>query len=318
MTGYNQVMPMATDNLTAAVSPPVITPADRLVLTLCLAVITHAVIVLGVTFTSEDDVLPDYSTMDIILVQQKSEAPEEAKLLAQASLVGGGDSEEEVTPSTPLPSPFPSNEAVITAPPPANTTAPPPQADPDKSSIAVQADDADIAAATDNVDKQEDPAVDQPQQQLQIKESLPSATTLLTNSYKIAALSAEVQRKLEAKAQRPRLKFISASTREYKYAAYMEAWRAKVERIGNLNYPDAARQQKLSGSLILDVGLKPDGSIEEINIRKSSGHKILDDAAIRIVELAAPYSPFTDAIKDETDILHITRTWQFLDSKGFR
>ncbi len=317
MTGYNQVMPKATDNLSATAGPPVITPADRLVLTLCLAVITHAVIVLGVTFTSEDDVLADYSSMDIILVQQKSDAPEQAKLLAQANLVGGGDSEDEVTPSTPLPSPFPGNEAVITTPPPANTTAPPPEADPDKSSIAVQADNADLAVSADNIDRQEDQVVVQ-QQPLQTKESLPSATTLVTNSYKIAALSAEVQRKLKAKAQRPRLTFISASTREYKYAAYMEAWRAKVERIGNLNYPDAARQQGLSGSLILDVGLKPDGSIEEINIRKSSGHKLLDDAAIRIVELAAPYSAFSDDIKNETDILHITRTWQFLDSKGFR
>jgi protein TonB len=98
----------------------------------------------------------------------------------------------------------------------------------------------------------------------------------------------------------------------------MEAWRAKVERIGNLNYPEAARQQGLSGSLILDVGLKPDGSIDDIIIRKSSGHKLLDDAAVRIVQLAAPYSPFTDDIKSETDILHITRTWQFLDAQGFR
>jgi protein TonB len=123
---------------------------------------------------------------------------------------------------------------------------------------------------------------------------------------------------MEAKAKRPRRKFISATTKEYKYAAYMEAWRSKVERVGNINYPEQARKQGLSGSLILDVALNPDGSINEITIRRSSGKKILDDAAIRIVELAAPYGAFPQHIKDETDILHIMRTWQFINNKGFR
>ena len=309
---------MATDNLTPIARPPVITPADRLGMTLCLAIITHAVIVLGVTFTSEDDILPNFSSMDIILVQQKSDAPEEAKLLAQANLQGGGDSDEAVTPSAPLSSPFPGNEAVIASPPPVKKSAHPPKADPDTAAIVAMGNTADMAVSTDKIDKNEESTSEQPEQQLQVKEPTPSAAALIASSYQIAALSAEVERKLEAKAQRPRLKFISASTKEYKYAAYMESWRAKVERIGNLNYPEAARQQKLSGSLILDVGLKPDGSIHEINLRKSSGHKLLDDAAIRIVELASPYSAFSDGMKDETDILHITRTWQFLDSKGFR
>ena len=141
---------------------------------------------------------------------------------------------------------------------------------------------------------------------------------MLTNSFKIASLSAEIRRKIEAKAQRPKRKFISATTKEYKYAAYMEAWRSKVERVGNLNYPDQARQQKLSGSLVLDVALNADGSINEITVRRSSGESILDDAAVRIVELAGPYAPFPQHIKDETDILHIMRTWQFINNKGFR
>ena len=98
----------------------------------------------------------------------------------------------------------------------------------------------------------------------------------------------------------------------------MEAWRAKVERVGNLNYPEAARKRNLSGSLILDVALSADGSINQITIRRSSGQKVLDDAAIRIVELASPYAPFPAQVRKETDILHITRTWQFLDQKGFR
>jgi len=303
---------------TAATGPPVITPVDRLVLTLCLAVITHAVIVLGVTFTREDDLLPDYSTMEIILVQQQSEAPDEAKMLAQANLEGGGDMEQPMTPSTPLPAPFPDSQAEITTPPPASDPAPTPQAEPERSAIAVDAADPDLTAVADNTEPANDSSPQEAEPRPRTEQTIPTASTLVTNSYKIAALSAAIDRKLEARSQRPRLKFISASTREHKYAAYMEAWRAKVERIGNLNYPEAARQQRLSGSLILDVGLKPDGSIDEITIRKSSGHKVLDDAAIRIVELASPYSAFPDDIKGETDILHITRTWQFLDTKGFR
>jgi protein TonB len=92
----------------------------------------------------------------------------------------------------------------------------------------------------------------------------------------------------------------------------MEAWRAKVERIGNLNYPDEAKRRNLSGSLRLDVALNADGSINNIALTLSSGQKVLDDAAIAIVKLAAPYGRFPDDIKKEIDILHIVRTWQFL------
>ena len=113
---------------------------------------------------------------------------------------------------------------------------------------------------------------------------------------------------------KPRRKWISSRTRAIKFAAYMEAWRAKVERVGNLNYPDAARRARLSGKLQLDVALKPDGSIHRIKVRRSSGKRVLDDAAIRIVKLAAPFAKFPASFRDEIDILHIERTWQFLSS----
>ena len=129
---------------------------------------------------------------------------------------------------------------------------------------------------------------------------------------RIASLSAELNHARAAYAQRPRRTFISATTQEYKYAAYMEAWRAKVERIGNLNYPEDARRNHLSGNLVLDVALNPDGKVRSVELRRSSGHKALDDAAVRIVQLASPYAPFPKEILQDTDILHITRTWQFL------
>ena len=94
----------------------------------------------------------------------------------------------------------------------------------------------------------------------------------------------------------------------------MEAWRAKVERIGNLNYPDEARRRSLSGKLVLDVAIRPDGTLKSVMVKRSSGHPVLDDAAVRIVRLAAPYAAFPSTFKDEIDILHIERTWRFLAS----
>jgi periplasmic protein TonB len=321
--------------LSEAVIRPNITPADRLGLTFCLAIICHAVIVLGITFASEDIRQPRYNSMDIVLVQQRSKNNEEAKLLAQASLEGGGDTEEEVSPSTPLPPPFPDNTPKVAAPPPAS---PPPEPTSNTASeasvetkvepvsarelLAVEGKESETKIS-DLVQpqKKEAPKPNKAENTVKKKKKIqprPSAASLLAISHEIASLNAKVERNLVAKSERPKRKFISASTQEYKYAAYMEAWRAKVERVGNLNYPEKARKRKLTGSLVLAVALNPDGSINDIIVRRSSGHKVLDDSAIRIVRLAAPYSPFPDAILKETDILHITRTWQFLNNRGFK
>ena len=99
-------------------------------------------------------------------------------------------------------------------------------------------------------------------------------------------------------------------------AAYMHDWVRRVERVGNLNYPDEARRRRLSGSLVLVVGIKADGSIYDVMLRDSSGHQVLDDAARRIVELAAPFAPFPGELRKETDILFITRTWKFLSNNS--
>lgn len=314
---------------------PVITPADRLGLTFCLAIICHAIIVLGVTFATEDVRQPRYNTMDIVLVQQRSKNDDEAKLLAQASLAGGGDTDEEVAPSTPLPPPFPDNTPKVASPPPASA---PPQPAAEmavetsvetqdeplntRELLAVKASDA-KSKISEQIEPQKkevpNPKIAKKTKKKKKKvQPQPSAASLLAISHEIASLNAKVERNLVAKSERPKRKFISASTQEYKYASYMEAWRAKVERVGNLNYPEKARKRKLTGSLVLAVALNPDGSINDIIVRRSSGHKVLDDSAIRIVRLAAPFSPFPDAIIKETDILHITRTWQFLNNRGFK
>jgi len=104
---------------------------------------------------------------------------------------------------------------------------------------------------------------------------------------------------------------IGAQAKEYRFARYVEDWRMKVERIGNTNYPEAARQNRLYGSLILSVSIRADGSIENVEVKRKSGQRVLDAAAVKIVEMAGPYAPFPDDIRRDTDILNITRTWTF-------
>lgn len=317
-------------------------------MTLFLAIVVHAVAVLGVTFQAEDKPEPNYDTMEVILVQQQSKPPEEADYLAQANLEGGGDSEEKLSPQTPLPAPFPDPNPEVAAPPPADPAPPPtpettvetpaevtaPEPLPEPEMLAAETPEPAELTAVDETEPAEEPPADtEPEPQETTAETepeqvarteptpprpTPSAAALISSSQKIAALNAEIRRKMQAQAERPRRKFISASTKEYKYASYMEAWRAKVERVGNLNYPEEARKRGLTGSLILDVALRPDGAVDQITVRRSSGNKILDDAAIRIVELSAPFAPLPDNIRAETDILHITRTWQFLNNERFR
>jgi len=321
-----------------ALRPP-IAPADRFALTLCLAIIVHVMIVLGVSFAPEPRPAPKLEGLEITLVTQHSTAPpEKADALAQANLRGGGDSDAPARPSapiaTPLPAPTPAVAAVpppaapapspplnpavprkLTAqpatPPPARLSKPTPapvvvaKAKPARDPDSVQS--ADAAAEAEVAEAAAAPSTP----------TLPSAAQLITRSFALASLNAELQQKLETHAKRPRQKFISANTQEYRYAAYMEAWRAKVERIGNLNYPDEARQKQLSGALLLDVALRPNGSVIEILVRRSSGHKVLDDAAVRIVELAAPFAPFPEDIAREVDVLHVTRTWKFLNNAEF-
>ena len=127
----------------------------------------------------------------------------------------------------------------------------------------------------------------------------------------MARLEAQIAKQHEEYQKRPKRRFIGARAREYRFAAYVEAWRQKVEKIGNLNYPVEAKEQKIYGKLRMTVSIKADGSLEKLEINHSSGHAVLDEAAQRIVRLAAPFAPFPDNISKDTDILSITRTWTF-------
>lgn len=140
------------------------------------------------------------------------------------------------------------------------------------------------------------------------QEALDEVNQTLQEMNRLEALIAKQQEEYQ---KRPKRKFIGARAKEYRYALYVDAWRQKVEKIGNKNYPVAAKQKKIYGQLQMTVSIKKNGSIEKIELDRSSGHKILDEAARHIVELGAPYAKFTDEIAKETDILSITRTWTF-------
>lgn len=137
-----------------------------------------------------------------------------------------------------------------------------------------------------------------------------SGRDLADSARALVHLEAEIHRSIEEYNQRPKRKFIGARVEEYRFAQYVEDWRQKVERVGNLNYPAEARG-KLYGSLILTVAIKSDGSLERVELNRSSGHTVLDEAAQRIVHLAAPFAAFPENIRRDTDIIEITRTWTF-------
>ena len=139
---------------------------------------------------------------------------------------------------------------------------------------------------------------------------MPNGRDLADLSLAAMRLQAQIDRQIDEYQKRPRKKFIGARATEYRFAQYEEDWRAKVERVGTLNYPAEARG-KLYGTLRLTVTLRPDGSVESVELDRSSGLKVLDAAAFKIVRMAAPFAAFPANIRRDTDLLVITRTWFF-------
>lgn len=277
----------------------------------------HAIVIGGINFSLPDlkKLQDNLATLDVILVNAKTNSrPIKADALAQTNLDRGGNTEEKRRMKSPLPSA--KKMAVDTS------------ATPDASEKRMAAQVAQIEA--DRVERQQkvqqlEQRVQQTMTQLKSTrqvEQTPTPTAaakpqveasdLLSKSLLQAAqLEAEIAKEQDDYQRRPKRKFIGARAAEYKFAAYVEDWRQKVEKVGNLNYPEAAKTQKIYGKLKMTVSIRADGTIESLEINQSSGYKVLDDAAKRIVELAAPYAAFTPDMRKDTDILSITRTWTF-------
>ncbi len=270
---------------------------DRFAISLLMALALHAITLLGIGFAIDFRPLTHpLETLDVVLVNWRSDStPDDADFLAQASQQGGGES---------LKVQKPSQESAGTAMGPSEGDDRQNQieqisaaADAAREQILVEAIDAEHTQQITKIAQPEPP--------------LPTAASLRQESLAVAKLQPGIKHDRESQSKLPRRKWISANTREYEFAAYMQAWVAKVERVGNLNYPEEIRRQKLMGDLLMTVGIGRDGKVESIDILRSSGLVQLDQTATRIVRLAAPYSPLPEHINATVDVLHITRTWRF-------
>jgi protein TonB len=300
---------------------------DPLALTLIGSALLHGVLILSIKFEMPDlqrfkDNIP---ALEIVLVNAKTQtAPESPDALAQANLDRGGNTEEDRRAKSALPAPRdkPDDTRIMPAEEPKQTSK---QAEVDVAAdrqmqrvaelekqaqaLMTQANAAQVTQS-EPVKQPDAPQPDRSRNREVVSQTLDRAA-LASAIADMARLEAQIAKQQEEYQKRPKRKFIGARTQEYRFATYVESWRQKVERVGNLNYPEAAKEQKIYGQLRMTVSIKADGSIEKVEINQSSGHKILDDAALRIVELAAPYAPFPEDIRKDTDILSITRTWTF-------
>jgi protein TonB len=236
------------------------------------------------------------SPLEVALVNAKTkEKPAKADVLAQANLDGGGNTDADRHAKSPLPVlPKDSAQNEITV---ATQKLDELERRAKEMLTAMRATQS-VAVAP----KAPDP-VERPE--------LPTSNEMMQRTLEAMRLEAQIAKDMDAYQKRPKRKFVGARAEEYRFARYVEDWRLKVERIGNLNYPEAARSKKLYGSLLLTVSIRADGSVEHIEVSKTSGHRILDAAAVKIVEMGAPYATFPPDIRRDTDILHITRTWSF-------
>ncbi|ROQ43890.1 outer membrane transport energization protein TonB [Stenotrophomonas maltophilia] len=277
--------------------------SQRLGATLALSVALHALLILGVGFAVRGDA-PLVPTLDVIFTQtQTALTPRQADFLAAASQIGGGEHDKAMRPresqagvvpqALPGSSPVPQQRQDAAAPPP-----------PQSRVVSSRNGEEQVARA------QQQPMPEQPRPDapLNAREQ---------RDAEMARLAAEVHLRSAQYAKRPNRKFVSASTREYAWANYLRAWVDRAERVGNLNYPDEARQRRLGGQVVITVGVRRDGSVESARILRSSGTPLLDEAALRVVRLAQPF-PALPQTKDDVDILQVTRTWAFLPGGELR
>ena len=275
----------------------------RFHIALGVSILLHVLVITLVTFVPPQRQSDEPKPLEVVLVNAKSKAkPKQANALAQHNLDGGGNTDADRRAKSPLP---------------------------------VLRDDprmSDVAIANKRVEQLEDEvrrvlaskrgkftasnASPQPKAQVDPRpESPPSLSAAdMQRALNIQRMEAEVAKLWDAYQKRPRRQSIGASASEYRFARYVEDWRQKVEKLGEINYPEAAREQKIYGSLLLTVSVRANGSLAGVQIGRSSGHKVLDDAALRIVRMGAPYAPFPADIAKDTDVIDISRTWRFTNS----
>ena len=272
---------------------------ERFGFTVFLSACVHAIIILGIGFSYLDEINSE-PALEITMAQYRSElTPDDPDFLAQENQTGSGTQDDIAAPSTPFESDF--NDERI------QEVLPVPAAPLIENELDVQ-DPAVIASfRNDEQVRQELDELETEEEQLQAEQVTPDDLSLA-----IASLQAQLDLRREEYARRPRKYTISsASTQKARDALYLDNWRRRIEAVGNVNYPEEARRRQIYGSLRMMVSLYPDGRVNDIQILRSSGYNLLDQAAIQIVNLAAPFEPFPEEMRAEADILEIIRTWRF-------
>lgn len=277
--------------------PPVqIGENQRLTASLALSLLLHGMLILGLGFAL-DDAAPVMPTLDVILTQAQTPlTPKQADFLAQANNQGGGEHDKTLRPREAELGRVPQPEAGV-APRELRAQAPAPQPPPEARVVSTRNAETQLPTPQATPTPTETP--------------LPQGEQKVERDLAMARLAAEIHLRSQRYAKRPKRKFVSASTREYVYATYLRSWVDRVERVGNLNYPDEARRRHIGGVVVITVAIRRDGSVERADVIQSSHIPMLDAAALRIVRLSEPFEtlPKTD---ENVDILHVTRTWQFM------
>lgn len=269
-----------------------ITPRDRLSFTLFLAASLHAALILGIGFTASID-LRQSPTIEVTLAQFNDlEEPEDAQFAAQSNQLGSGTESEPMEMTTDQEADFQDNVFQDVA------------AESLRAQEAAYLEKRELLTSLTNSDEATPTSDETPTEAVESPLSL-SYDAL---AREIASLEARIALERQALAKAPRVKRLtSVSTKTADEAAYLNMWRQKVERIGNANYPAG----NIYGDLRMLVIINWDGKLKELRILESSGHKKLDDAALRIVRIASPFQDFSVEMRKKYDQLEIIRTWKF-------
>jgi protein TonB len=273
---------------------------DRLGFAFCVALALHAAFILGVSFNREDRSLAA-TKLEITLAQHRTKQEvKKADFLAQSNQQGSGTLEKAAMLTTRETADF--HDTVIR----------------EVSQLQQrQSTEQKRAAATKTIttianSREKSGKVKKLKTVEELDANLADEMTAYERNLEVASLEAKLDMQRHAYAKRPRIRRLtSVATKESDDALYLHNWRTKIESIGNQNYPSKARQQELYGDLRLVVSLLPNGDVLQVKVLKSSGHGILDEAAIRIVHLAAPYDQFPTKMRQSVDVLEIIRTWRF-------
>jgi protein TonB len=265
--------------------------------------IIHVVVIFGVQKVQVNPKLFENPNppLDVVLVNAKAKTrPIEADVLAQHNLDGGGTVEEDRQAKSPLPAS--ELDQTMSAEAELNARM---QALEEQTQALMQRIKSDYRVPEQKPEPAAEPRPPIP---------TPAPLDLAARSLEMARLQARIDQQRDDYQKRPRRMWVGARAQEFSFAQYVEDWRIKVERVGNMNYPEAAKRNGLYGALILTVNIREDGSLESVQVERSSGSKVLDQAAVRIVEMSAPFSRFPEAMREKVDILGITRSWIFTRS----